>query len=41
MPESSLCCPKCAESMEKGYIADLAHGSTRQSAWTPGDPLPR
>jgi hypothetical protein len=27
--------------MEKGYIADLTYGAALQSAWTPGEPMPR
>lgn len=41
MPESALRCPRCTGSMEKGYVADLTYGATLQSAWTPGEPVPR
>jgi hypothetical protein len=41
VPESTLHCPKCAGSMEKGYVADLTYGGALQSAWTPGEPTPR
>jgi rubredoxin len=40
MPSTTVC-PKCQRAMEKGYIADLSYGACMQSAWTPGEPVPR
>ena len=41
MVDTSLHCPKCRGSMEKGYVADLTYGAVMQSAWTPGEPIRR
>lgn len=41
MTETSLRCSRCHGVMEKGYVADLTYGAAMQSAWTPGEPMPR
>ena len=41
MVDAAPRCPKCQRTMEKGYVAELTYGSILQSAWTPGEPIPR
>lgn len=41
MPGTRPTCPKCAGSMEPGYVPDVAYGQTLQSAWAPGEPKVR
>ena len=41
MTQNPSNCPKCQGQLEKGYVADLAHGAIMQSAWTAGEPVPR
>jgi hypothetical protein len=41
MVDTAMHCPKCQRPMEKGYVPELTYGAVLQSAWTPGEPIPR
>jgi len=38
MDEGGHACPKCRGDMEEGWVADMEHGATFQSAWVEGEP---
>ena len=40
MPDRGPQCPKCAKTMEAGFVLDNTYGGVSQSAWVEGAPVP-